>query len=76
MDCLDRNGKLITRRIQRVFMNFSLVKNTFEPECDSKYLVYIKKARDPNPIYIMVLYDGKQDHLRQISEVMIVLLLI
>jgi hypothetical protein len=60
--------KVICRRLNRVFMNYTLIKRHSSPDIDFMYLVTIKKERRHDPNYWIVLYNGKTNEIHEVSR--------
>ena len=73
-----RNGvqafRTVVKRVHRVFMNYTHIKQYRSQDIDYMYLITIKKERRSNPTYTMVVYDGQKIEIREVSLLNIYLL--
>lgn len=61
--------KVVTKRIRRVFMNYTLIKRHETLQEDASFLVSIKKERRARPQYIMVVCNAQTNTIQEVREI-------
>ena len=60
--------RTVVKRVHRVFVNYTHIRQHRSPNIDYMHLVMIKKERRAAPSYTMVLYNGQKQEICEVSR--------